>query len=622
MRNKAFLLCLPVVLCGLLLRHGAVLAQDPAENHRAVLKPVAPITWQDLNGKKYDIGGTAKSKATVFFFTSTQCPVSNVYTPRMSEIAQAYSAKGIQFFLVNSNSEDTLPVLREYARQRKFPFPVIKDDGTKLADALVATRTPEAVVMDSEAIVRYRGGIDDNADRSKIIRHTLQEALDALLAGKPIVRGRTASLGCAIFHDKPAMAQAGIAKVTYAHDVAPILNANCVTCHRPGESGPFSLETYPQAKTWASAIKAYTVRRQMPPWKAVAGYGEFHDARTLTDAQIATLAKWADSGAPSGDLKTAPPIPARAAHGWLLGEPGKPGDPGVVLQSEKPYELAAEGRDVYRQFVLPIDNNQDIYLRGIEFRAENPVIVHHIILYFDTSGKSVDLVNATKDGQPGYSVDDGTGGIGIPFFQSIWVAGWAPGNTARFLPEGMAFKLPKGAKVVLQVHYHKNGAVQKDQSRVALHFADARTVKSEVHTGALLYYMLNLKPGVADQQVATEQTLRQDTTIIAVMPHMHMLGRNMKMIATTPDGKETPLVYINDWDFNWQETYRYTHPLDFPRGTKLKMTATFDNTEQNARQPSHPPKEVHWGEQTTDEMCIGFYQFTVPHPSAESAASR
>ena len=287
------------------------------------------------------------------------------------------------------------------------------------------------------------------------------------------------------------------------------------------------------------------------------------------------------------------------------------------MQPDRSYQLAAEGDDVYRQFVLPIDADQDLFIRGMEFQTDNPGVVHHMIIYFDMSGKSVDLTKNMKDGQPGYSVND-AGGIGVPFTKTAWAVGWAPGNTARFLPESGAFRLPKGAKVVLQVHYHKNGAIVNDRSRVAFHFADPSAVRNEVKTGMILNFLFDLKPGETHHVVQSSVRLANDTTIISVMPHMHLLGREMQINATLPDGRETPMILVNDWNFNWQETYAYKKPLQFPAGTKLTMRAVFDNSESNPRQPSHPPREVTWGEQTIDEMCVGFYQYLVPRGRAGS----
>lgn len=573
---------------------------------------LADFGFKDIGGKTHQLnekldGKTAK--ASVFFFSSTQCPISNIYSPRMIELAKSYAAKGVQFYLVNSNREDSLASVKRYATERPFPFPVIKDNGTALADHLKATHTPQAIILDSRSIVRYRGRIDDNSDRTKIIRHDVKDALEAILSGQSVLRSRTQSFGCSIFRENIATpANITLAKVTYARDVAPILMKNCTVCHRDGEAAPFPLETYSHAKTWASAIKSYTAHRQMPPWKASPGLCEFHDARVLTDKEVATLGAWADSGAEAGNLKEAPPLPVRLEGGWRLGKPD------AVLFSKEAYTLTEEGQDVYRQYVLPFDNTKDVYLKGIEFQAGNRAVVHHMILYVDLKGRSLEL--DAQDPEPGYSVANGDGSIGIPLNQTQWVAGWAPGNTARFLPEGCAFKIPQGTHLVLQVHYHKNGAKVKDQSKIALYLTDAAKVENVVSTHAVLYPFLNLKPGVADQKITTATTLPNEVKIIGLMPHMHMLGRQIGLTAELPDGTEKPLIKIEDWDFNWQETYSFVEPPTFPKGTKIRLRATFDNTEDNPRQPSHPPRLVRWGEATTDEMCIGFFQYLVPMQKA------
>lgn len=579
-------------------------SKKPVRN-ASVETPLTSFTWQDVTGKRYDQSILTDSKATVFLFSSTQCPIANSYTPRMIELGKEYQAKGVRFFLVNSNREDTLEALRRYAKERVFPFPAVKDDGTQLADILNASHTPEAVIVDAKSIVRYRGRIDDNPDRAKVVRQDVREALDAILVGKPVVNGRTLPFGCTIFRDTVKSVTTKLAKVTYTRDIASILNENCVTCHRAGEAAPFELKTYQQAKTWASAIKDYTLRRAMPPWKAVPGIGDFHDARVLTETQLAKIAQWADSGAPEGDPKDLPQMPDFPKDGWQLGIPTD----GGIYRSDAAYSVHSEGKDVYRQFVLPVDTSQDRYIKGFEFRPDNRAIVHHMIVFFDLSGVSVDLDKA--DPEPGYSVASGDGGIGVPFDKSVWVSGWAPGNSPRFLPEGCAFKMPKGAKVVLQVHYHPNGTPEQDRSAVAFHYAEESKVQKIAITGMVINFTFDFKPGLANQKVTASHPISHDTEIIAVSPHMHMLGREMKLTATLPDGSRQPLVYINDWDFNWQETYRYKKPIRLPKGSKIDLFASYDNSEKNPRQPSHPPVPVRWGEATTDEMCIGFYIYTM-----------
>ncbi len=561
------------------------------------------LHWTDLSGKSYAAADLRADKATVFLFTSTQCPVSNSYIPRINRLVSSFTKRGVQFFLVNSNQEDSMEAVRKYAQERAIPCAVVKDKGTEIADALAADSTPEAVVLDSDAVVRYRGRIDDNTDIEKVIRHDLKDALTALLEGKPIVRSRTLAVGCSIFRDKTVSSEAASGSPTYSHDVAPILFARCVSCHRPGESGPFSLTTYQQAKTWSAAIKQYTVRRVMPPWKPVSGFGDFQDEHSLTDSQIAILSKWSDSGAPLGDSSSVPVLPKKAvSNGWKLGAPD------IILQPKGPYHLSPEGKDVYRNYVFPQEFTQDRYIRAVEFKDDNRAIVHHIVVYIDRSGMSSTL--QSKDKEPGYTVS-GTG-IGVGIEDTVWMTLWAPGsNTLRTFPAGSAYKVPAGARLVLQVHYHKTGRIETDQSKAAIYFTPASSVKQEIKMEPIVNTYFKLEPGKSGLDVDKSYHVQRNIHIWAVMPHMHMLGKEMKMVATLPDGQQIPLIYINDWDFNWQDLYRFKNPIALPKGSRIDVTAVFDNSEQNPRQPSHPPRLVRWGEQSTDEMFIGFFQYTV-----------
>jgi hypothetical protein len=587
--NRAFLLA------------GLVALTRSAPAQEAAKAPLAAMTWSDLSGHTWQSADLRQNKASVFFFVSTECPIANLYTPRMVEIAKTYASKGVGFFLVDANREDTPAALRKYAAERGVVFPLVKDETLALADGLIADHTPEAVVLDGQGVVRYRGRIDDNRDRARIIRHDLQEALEAMLAGKPVLRPRTLAVGCTIFRDQPARQTApSVNTVNYAHDVAPILYANCVTCHRTGEAAPFALETYQEAKTWAAQIRDYTSRRQMPPSKAVRGYGDFCDQRRLDDTQIAILAKWAATGASAGNLKAAPALPRFAPSAeWVLGKPD------VIMQADRIYHLEAEGADVYREFVMPQVYDEDKFITSLEFQPGNRAVVHHVVLYFDPTGRSAKMDG--KEAEPGYSVS----GAGIGVFGEQFVQAWVPGGTPYALPKGTAYRLKKGCRIVIQVHYHKDGQVEQDQSRVSVRFAPTAQVEKELRTVGLINPAFLLRPGEAHQEVRCGFTLPVDATIWSVFPHMHLLGKEMKLTAQLPTGGEKPLVWVNDWDFNWQETYRYKQPVHLPKGTHISLVATYDNSERNPRQPTHPPAAVTWGEQTTDEMCIGFLQYTI-----------
>jgi mono/diheme cytochrome c family protein len=563
----------------------------------------APILWKDLDGRAYSSSDSGKARATVFFFSSSQCPISNIYTPRMIEMAKAYTPRGVRFFLVNSNADDTLPKLKQYIQERAFPFPAVKDTGTALADRLGARVTPETIIVSSDGNIQYRGRIDDNKDRTKVVRKDAQAALDEVLAGQPVKFPRTLSVGCAIFRDRVASpAKIAGAAYTYSKDIAPILNANCVACHRSGEVAPFALESYAQAKTWAGQIKDYTTRKLMPPWKAAVGYGEFHDERVLTDKQIGAIAAWADSGAPQGDPKLTPALPRFPnPNEWSLGKPD------VIVQPVRAYHLEPEGLDVYRNFVLPVDFTEDKYVSAMEFKPGNRAVVHHIVAYLDLTGGSVKMDG--KEKEPGYSVP----GVGIGVFNAQWGEVWVPGRTPRFMPPGIGVKIPRGAKIVMQVHYHKNGAPQTDTSQMALYYAKDK-VERTVQVIPVFNYAFALTPGNKRQVVTGSFTLPTDVHLRAMFPHMHLLGKEMKVTATLPDGTKKPLIYVNDWDFNWQETYEYKEPMALPKGTRIDMEAIYDNSESNPHQMLHPPKLITFGEQTTDEMCFAFMTLTFDKP--------
>ncbi|MDX1932514.1 MAG: redoxin domain-containing protein [Capsulimonadales bacterium] len=558
------------------------------------------FNWKDLANRSYSTSDIVPGKADVFLFTSMECPIAVKYMPRLLRMNAAYAPKGIRFFLVNANPADDAKSFARWSRERKATLPLVKDDKTALADRLGITMTPEAAVVAPDGTVVYRGRIDDNVEEAKVSRRDLANALDDVLAGRPVKVTRVLPFGCAIFRDRPAGKVAVRSPYTWAKDISPILERNCVTCHRKGDVAPFPLDTYGQAKVWAAAIKQYTTRRIMPPWKAQPGHGEFLDTRYLTDAELRKIAVWADGGAPQGALTDRPPAPKRYAVGdWPLGKPD------VVVQPVRPFHLEAEGADVYRNFTLPVDFEQDRYISAFDFKPGNRTIVHHMIAYIDKDGSTAKEMD-NRETEPGWSVSGGGSGIR----NEDWGDGWAPGmNPRRFTP-GLAVRVPKGAKLVLQVHYHKTGKPEQDQSQLALYWAEP-PVRQVLHTFPIGNAEFVLKPDVADQVVNADLTLPWNVTLHQILPHMHMLGTEMRVRAILPDGTERKLIHIKDWDFNWQMNYRYREPVRLPKGTRLLLTAKYDNTTRNPRQPSNPPREVRFGEQTNDEMCFAFLGFTI-----------
>ena len=540
-----------------------------------------------------DAQNIAAHKATAFVFLSTQCPVSKVYGPRLNQIAEKYRASGIQLIGVFSNMQEGQAEVTSFAHERHFTFPVVRDADAQLAAKYGATMTPQVFVVNSAGKLLYQGRVDDNADTSLVHHHDLQTALDSLLAGQPIARPKTAAFGCILRRPATNIASS---QITYAHDVAPILQRQCETCHRSGQIGPMALTTYAQAAAWRTDIKRYTESRQMPPWKADPGAGDFQDARRLSKTEIATLAKWADAGAPEGDPKNLPP-PVHFNQDWPLGQPD------VVLQPDRAYHVEADGSDVYRCFVVPTDFTHDRYVSAVDVQPGNRAVVHHVIAFIDGEGKSAKLDGHEKE--PGYT---SFGGVG--FTPTGALGGWAPGITPHYLPSGVATLVPAGARIVLQVHYHKDGKPETDLSRVGVYFSK-HLVEKTIHIAPVVHG-LQIPPNDAHYTVTTTSVPSPvDYHLIAITPHMHLLGRSMKLTAIKPNGVKVPLVSVSDWDFNWQSTYFYKNPLALPKGTRITMTATYDNSARNRRNPNSPPKLVTWGEQTTDEMCIAFLHYTL-----------
>lgn len=392
----------------------------------------------------------------------------------------------------------------------------------------------------------------------------------------------------------PALAGAA---PTFDKDIAPIIYKNCAVCHRPGEVAPFSLLTYHDVSKRARQVARVTGDKIMPPWKAEEGFGEFSNDRHLSPSQIEVIQQWAQAGAPEGNASDLPPMPQFPSDGWTLGKPD------LVLEPDEAYTLGAEGPDLYRCFVVPTKLAEDHYVRAIEVQPGNRKVVHHVIVHIDTTGRARELDAA--DPGPGYT---SFGGVG--FRSGGTVGGWAPGNFASFLPDGIGKFLPRNADLVLQVHYHRSGKVETDRTKVALYFTKA-PVDKKIRSFPLAKLMLRIPPGESNYVVHASLPVKFNATLYRITPHMHLLGKEMKVNATLPDGTLVPLVHVKNWDFNWQTGYDFKTPIHLPRGSRVDLEAHYDNSAENPLNPNNPPRVVTWGEQTTDEMCIAFLGYTV-----------
>ena len=385
---------------------------------------------------------------------------------------------------------------------------------------------------------------------------------------------------------------------TFSKEVVRIFQQHCQTCHHEGDIAPFSLVTYEEAKPWASMIKIMTATKQMPPWKPVEGCGDFRDERRLTQNDIDTIVKWVDGGAPEGNRADLP-APLDFGSGWVKGEPD------MILKNAEAFTPPL-GQDTYRCFTLPTNLTSYAYVSAVDTHPGDRETVHHVISFIDTTGESQALDEA--DPGPGYTCFGGPG-----FSTASTLGGWAPGSRPLELPDGVAFELPAASRVVLQVHYHPHGHhTHPDQTEIGLYLMKEAPQKI-MRILPIINQSFTIPPNDSNYAVTAEWPIPVPVPLKLwfVAPHMHLLGRDMTVEMTLPNGTKQCLIRIDDWDFNWQGAYSYEQPIDIPVGARLGLVAHYDNSSANPRNPNNPPKPVSWGEATTDEMCIAFVGVTV-----------
>jgi uncharacterized protein (TIGR03437 family) len=383
----------------------------------------------------------------------------------------------------------------------------------------------------------------------------------------------------------------------FSEHIAPIIYNNCTKCHRPGQVAPLTLMSYDDVRQHGRTIASQTQNRYMPPWKPEPGWVAYRDERRLTPDQIALIQQWVANGMPQGDAAKAPPVP-QFPDGWQLGIPD------LILEMPTAFSVPADGPDIYRNFVLPTNLTEDQWIKAIELKPSARVVVHHSLFFSDTTGGARAL--DAKDGQPGFPGFGTIFTVGDPLSAiNGGLGGWVPGSTPKFLPEGLALPLPKGSDLLLQTHFHPNGLPQTEKTVIGLYFgpAPARNM-AQVQVPAFFGIRANISipAGAPDYKVRGSFTLPVDVDAVGVSAHAHYLGREARLTATLPTGEVRILLWIKQWDFNWQDQYLFQDLLPLPKGTRLDGELIYDNSENNYRNPNSPPKLVHWGENSTDEM--------------------
>jgi hypothetical protein len=389
------------------------------------------------------------------------------------------------------------------------------------------------------------------------------------------------------------------AQVTYSKEISRIFQARCQQCHRQGDITPFALDSYDAAVAWARDVQNSLEAGTMPPWKPVPGYGDFRDARTMPDDEKQMVLDWIGNGMPEGDPADLP-APLPDAGPWPLGQPD------MALAMTQSYTPPI-GADVYRCFVVPMALDANTDMSAVDFLPGDRQIVHHIILFQDTTGQAQMLDGA--DGQPGYTC---FGGPGIDLsLQTSVLAGWAPGQRSAFLPDGIGIQVRQGATLIMQVHYSPLQVTGPDLTQIGLYFA--RTpVQQHLFQVPVLNDTFTIPAGASNYVVTDGLTVPPlfDAKAIEIYPHMHLLGQTIRVDLVGADQSVTPMVYEDAWDFRWQGYYTYTSPVALQAGSTVRITCSYDNSEDNPNNPNNPLVPVSWGERTADEMCIALVGVT------------
>ncbi len=572
--------------------------------------PATPLNTNfallDLAGRIWDLNKNDKEQIRVLIFLSTECPISNSYSKTLGTLyTKLQNNNKVEFFGVIADPTTTRKVAAKHAAKYKLNFPILFDSSTQLASALKVKTVPEAFVIDPKGHIAYRGKIDDaygdiGRRRPTTQTHYLADAVIALLSNKPVKISKTKAIGCA-FETLPKDA-AKNAKITYNRHIAPIIHARCMNCHRKDQVAPFPLTNYLQVAKRGRQILRVTTRRIMPPWMPTSAHAKFVGDRRLTNHELNLIRQWVDGGRAQGNPDDLPPKP-NFTDGWRLGKPD------LIIKMPEPFTVPADGPDIFQYFVIPLKIPEDKLVAAVEFLPGNKRVVHHAVLFLDDSGTARKLDNATPE--PGY------GSFGGPrFIPSGALGGWSVGNTPRRLPNDMGRYLKKGSDLVIQVHYHPTGKVEIDQSTVGIHFVNKPVKKSLTEKGKLVgsiwlaNYQMDIPAGKKDYKRSAKYKLPRDVTMVGVVPHMHLLGKSMKVTATLPNKKTITIIDVANWDYNWQDEYYYEKPFKLPAGTLLEVKAVYDNSTDNPSNPSHPPQRVTWGDETTDEMLFCFFLLT------------
>lgn len=536
----------------------------------------------DIAGANRKLSEWRDRPIVVLAFLGAECPAARRYAQRLEEFQLQWRARGVAIVGVDPNAGESNTAVAKWQAELGLSFPILRDDHQRLCRRLGISRTPEVVVLDSKRRLRYRGRIDDQfspgVHAGRPGREYLQLAVTALLAGTPVDISFTEPAGCPL---QPAqMATRG--PVTWRQQIAPIVHRRCVSCHQPGGIGPFSLVTGADAAKHVRAIREAVAERRMPPWHADPRFGRFANDPSLTDDERRLIEQWAECGAPLGEVVAATGERARNVNktSWSIGPPD-------VVFTAPMFEVPATGVLPYQHFSIQPNFSEDHWIQEAELRPGNRAVVHHATVFLRPAGHA----QAAIQGE----------------LQSFSLLTFAPGTAPLVLPAGMAKKIPRGWELLIVVHYVTTGRPESDQTSLAVRFADPKTVRKEVATNLLISEDMVLPPG-SQHTESRSRRFDREVLLLSLYPHMHLRGRRFWFEATYPDGRIETLLHVPRWDMDWQHRYVLAEPKFLPAGTVLTARAEYDNSADNPNNPD-PAATVRVGQQTTDEMFNGYYDY-------------
>jgi peroxiredoxin len=561
---------------------------------QATGQQVDDFELNDFRGNAVALSDYKEAKVVVLVVLGTECPLAKLYGSRLQELNTRFGSE-VVFIGLNANTQDSVTEIAAYARRHKIAFPILKDLGNKIVDVLGAVRTPEVFVLDSQWRIRYQGRIDDQyapgVIRDSAKREFLADAVIALLAGRNPRKSYVEPVGCRIGRVQTPIANS---KVTYSNQISRILQKRCVNCHRDGEIAPFTLIDYDEVVGWAEMIAEVIEEQRMPPWHATQDHLEFMNDRTMSDEEKELIYSWVANGAPEGDPRMLPPPLSFPVTDWDL--PEKPD--AVFKIQETPFKVKAQGEVKYQWFTVTPGFSEDKWIRAVEIIPGNRAVVHHILAFIQLSGQT------QLRGAKGY------------------LAGYVPGLRADGFPAGMAKRMPVGAKLVFQIHYTPVGIEQLDQSKIGFVFMKDVDVKQEIVTTSAVNARFLIPAGESHHKVtALSEKMSGTVTLIGMSPHMHLRGKSFRYDVRLPNGETETLLDIPAYDFNWQTLYRLATPKRLPAGAQILCIAHFDNSEANLNNPD-PTVDVRWGDQTWEEMMIGYFDIAVPKGTVTAGNAR